>query len=185
MLTQTNHPTIRPSYLVLYASYRSIKKKNCEKRLEVSPLFSACYLLRGQCPPHLVILYSSITLVHKFYRDCVMRLNLSFKLLNTNLLPKVLSSVEKEKSCTQFQDHGVYMVFRTTGSFITDLSTILTISGSRNRTILMISGSRKRVIHFYDFWIQKSSIWSTDPLCQFLPSQHLLRLHHHFPQILL
>ena len=48
---------------------------------------------------------------------------------------------------------------------IKDLSTILTISGSRNRTIFTISGSRKRVIHFYDFWIQKynlSIFWCLD-----------------------
>ena len=38
---------------------------------------------------------------------------------------------------------------------IQDLSTISTISGSRNRTISTISGSRNLLVHFYDFWIQK------------------------------
>ena len=47
----------------------------------------------------------------------------------------------------------MYMPLSVKDSLIKDLSTILTISGSR-----------KRVIHFYDFWIQKSSKWSTDPI---------------------
>ena len=38
---------------------------------------------------------------------------------------------------------------------IKDLSTISTISGSRNLTISSISGSRNLLVHFCKFWIQK------------------------------
>ena len=49
------------------------------------------------------------------------------------------------------------MLYRSNllGQIIKDLSTISTISGSRNLTISSISGSRNLLVHFCKFWIQK------------------------------
>ena len=42
-----------------------------------------------------------------------------------------------------------------TATFIKDLSTFSTISGSRNHTISTVSGSRIFFVHIHNFWIQK------------------------------
>ena len=69
-----------------------------------------------------------------------------------NILTKVLSYILL--CCVSSYSLSILFITMLAG-IIKDLSTISTISGSRNLTISSISGSRNLLVHFCKFWIQK------------------------------